>query len=370
MPARIPVASLLAVALSFPPTFASALQLVDGKLSVDGNGQWAFRKTDHNAYLAADPDGTWTTAMFDLLVAAHVTPEVTLTAQAGFEPSSEGGEGGAELEWAFAEWRLSDQFRLRAGKVKHPFGNYAELAFVGTVRPFFDLATSVYGPSDMAASSYSGVGVTGEWQHESGYGIAYDVYGGAMEVAVYGPWDLPDPIPAGWEGPQTEEELVENVGGARVSLLTPWEVTVRLSGFTGEERGGSSVRFSAFGPSVFYRGDRLWLSVEAFRSLEEDAHGLFSAYGEAAWFLGKHLQVAARYEWARVDRSLDAEFAPSRLLRHDEVAVGANWWITRQSVAKLSLHQIWGERFATPDVGTAPRSDATFLVVAGTQFTF
>ncbi len=129
-------ATLTALALALPAA-AGAVELADGKLSVDGNGSWAFKKTDHNAYLSADPSGNWATAMFDLLLTARLPPDLTLTMQAGFEPpSGEAGEGSTELEWAFAEWRISDLARLRAGKVKQPFGNYAELQFVGTVRPF------------------------------------------------------------------------------------------------------------------------------------------------------------------------------------------------------------------------------------------
>ncbi len=364
-PARLIVLATLSFAL---PSVPRAMDFADGKFAVNGNGSWAFRQTDHNRYLDGDPNGAWNTAMFDLLVMARPTPQLSLTAQMGFEPPSGGQEAATELEWAFAEWRISDLARVRLGKSKHPFGNYAELQFVGTTRPFFDLATGTYGPADVAAKSYSGVGVAGEWHHSSDFGVQYDAYGGAMEVSAFVPWEPP----AAGESLAIEEELVEDLVGGRLSLLTPWDLTVRFSGFTGHERTleRGTVDFNAFGPSVFFRGEKLWLSIEGFRSGERGASWELTANAEAAWFLTQQLQVAARYDWTRAHPAEGADLIPSRLLRHEEVAVGVNWWFSPQLVVKVSVHQISGERFVIPEAGVTPRSDRTVAVVSGTQFTF
>jgi hypothetical protein len=148
---------LLALLLVAPGA-ANAVELGDGKLFLNGNGQWAYQATSRAdaIYVDGDGDGDWHTAMFDLLVVAKPTEALTMNAQMGFETE------GVALEWAFLEWRLSDALRLRAGKVKQPLGNYAELRFLGTARPLYDLATSVYGPNNMAAESYEGIGLTGD----------------------------------------------------------------------------------------------------------------------------------------------------------------------------------------------------------------
>lgn len=362
------VSTLAALALAMP-TASSAVELADGKLTVGGNGAWAFLKTDHNGFIGADAGGEWTTAMFDLLAMAKPIPDIQLATQVGFEPSEEGTS--AELEWLFAEWRASDYARFRAGKVKQPFGNYAELQYVGVSRPFYDLPTSVYGPAFVTASAYNGVGVTGEWMAENGFGVQYDAYGGALQLLDMEPWERPDPaVDPTWAGPQIEEATIENLAGGRLSLLTPWDVTVRVSGFGGKiaKEGGGSANYAVYGLSVQRRGERLWLSLEGFNSTEVGHEQQLSGYGELAYFVTRQLQLAARYELTRA--KLDEIQAPARLRNHDEVAIGANWWFTPQVVAKASVHQVWGYRFATPEQPFATPKSGTLMFVAGTQFTF
>ena len=124
---------------------AAAVDVGDGKLTIHGSGGWAYARTDANFYFA-DEDGDYERAMFDLALSARPADQLVISAQLGFDP------GEVELEWAFAEWRFSDAARVRLGQVQQPFGNYSELKFVGTARPFFELATGVYGPADMGAT--------------------------------------------------------------------------------------------------------------------------------------------------------------------------------------------------------------------------
>ncbi len=369
-------ASLFAVVVSstlLVPSSTPAFDLADGKLSVGGNGSWAFLKTDRNSYLEANRDGEWATAMFDLLAIAKPTEDLVLSAQLGFEPVESASSAQTELEWAFAEYRVSDLLRVRAGKVKQPFGNYAELQFVGVSRPFYDLPTSVYGPANVTASSYSGVGVTGEWVRDGGFGVQYDIYGGALALKLYEPFfDYPPPAPpAVFTGTEVTEEVVGNLVGGRLSFATPWDVTLRLSGFGGRaERDAEKIRTLVYGASLFHRGEKVWMSIEAFQSVEGEEKQV-SAYAEAAYFVTQKAQVAARYERCRMELG-DPLYAsvPSRLLDHDEVAAGLNWWFTPQVVTKVSVHEIWGSRFASSKDPLAVPKDRTLMLVAGTQFTF
>ncbi len=360
---RLLAAALLALVV---PVRTPAVDLADGKLNVGGNASWAFEKTNANTYLAADKGGEWATAMFDLIATAKPTENIVLTGQIGLE------RDGAELEWAFGEYRFSDLLRVRAGKVKQPFGNYGELQFVGIARPFFGLATSVYGPANVLATSYSGVGVTGEWLGESGFGVQYDLYGGALSLDLYEPFfDYPRD-PATFTGTEIVTEEVENLVGGRLSLSTPWEVTLRVSGFGGKgQRDGELVTTRVVGASLFHRGERLWASVEAFESVEAEETQV-SAYAELAYFVTGKVQVAARYERCRMtlDDPLLAH-VPAGLLGHDEAAIGLNWWFTPQVVAKVSVHEAWGKRFVSPgEDPLANPADRTLMFVGGTQFTF
>lgn len=340
---------------------ADAMELADGKLNLNGNGAWAYQRTDRGAYLAGD-EGEWQNAMFDLLLTARPAERLAIVAQLGFDPEE------IELEWGFAEWRFSDLARVRAGKVKQPFGNYGETYFIGTARPFFTLPSAVYGPTEMAASAVSGVGVTGDWYSEDGWGLGYDAYGGALELPIFEPWAAPpEGVPA--EGLE-ETALVNDIVGGRLSLTTPWGVVVRLSGYGGRlvSDEGEAHTLVTSGASVFYRGEKLWLSIEGFHSGEFGHERQLGGYAEAAWFVTPRLQVAARWEAARV--TLDEGDAPAALRRHDEGALGVGWWFTPEMVARVSVHAVKGFRFATPEDAAELGDDRTLLFVAGTQFTF
>jgi hypothetical protein len=356
----------LALAAAVLPLAASAVSIGDGKLTLNGNGSWAYQRTHQNLYYA-DSDGDYDTAMFDLVLSARPTEDVVVSTQLGFDQEE------VELEWAFAEWRYSDALRFRVGKVQQPLGNYMELQYVGTARPFFTLPTSVYGPTELGATAYFGLGATGEVLFDGGWGLQYDAYGGAIELPVYEPFEVLEPgyvPPAGGEPLETEEELVENIVGGRLSVSSPWGVTLRASAFTGgtERSGDETFSFAVFGLSALYRGERLWVSAEAFQSGEPGHETHRVGYGEVAFFVTEKVQLAARYELART--SLEEFDGSSPLLRHDEAALGVNYWFSPQLVLKGSVHRAEGLRFAAPEEGATDAGDSTLLFVAGAQFTF
>ncbi len=80
---------------------------------------------------------------------------------------------------------FSQKLKLRAGKVKQPFGISAEVFDVGTRRPFFELPQAVYGPIGLVGESYKGIGFTGSFDVQGGWGLAYDLYGGGQEHKEY-----------------------------------------------------------------------------------------------------------------------------------------------------------------------------------------
>jgi hypothetical protein len=363
----------VAAAVLGVPAAGSAVELADGLLNVNGSGEWAYLRTDHGTYPTspvADDDGEWETAMFDLLLTARPSDRLTVVAQLGFHPEDVG------LEWGFAEWRFDDLFRARAGKMKQPFGNYAEIQFIGTARPLYTLPTSIYGPAGLGATAVSGVGLTGDWTSRSGWGLAYDAYVGGVELPILEPYEVL--LPAAGVAEELHVEHLENMVGGRLSLTTPGGIVLRLSGYggtltaqEGAEAGEDHVLVTS-GLSLFYRGDKLWLSAEAFHAGEYGVEQQLAAYAEAAWFFTPKLQLAGRWEASRV--TLDDFDGSSPLLRHDEVVLGVNYWLAPELVVKASVHGVRGHRFAAPattpaDPTTLSDGD-TLLLVGGVQFTF
>lgn len=354
-----------------PGAAVRAVDVNDGQLSIHGDGQWAYqRTTGKNGYDRATPEGNYDTAMFDLVLTARPAEDLVIAAQLGFEPEGPG------LEWAFAEWRHSERLRLRVGKVQQPFGNLNELRFAGTTRPFYHLPYAVYGPANVVGIAYLGVGATGQLASRSDWTLAYDLYAGAVKLEEAEPYALL----AGRENPdapvETEDHQVRDIVGGRLSLTTPGEVTVRLSGFTGRMRHEDfDETFTSLGASLQYRGEQLWLSAEAFRSEEGRGEVAVTAYATVGWMLGEHLQLGAQAEFARTKISGGST---SQLLRHRSLGLGLGWWVNPGLVFKACWHHLDGNRFAYPagrtprelaDPATAPARTTDALTV-GTQFAF
>ncbi len=363
--------AVLVLALSAAPRVGAAIDLADGKLSVNGSGSWAYARTGaHNVYGEATPAGNYDNAMFDLAMTARPTDDVLIHAQLGFDPDE------VQAEWVFAEWRAIDAFRLRAGKICQPLGNFAENRFTGTLRPFFDLSNSIYGPGEIGATSFLGVGATGEFPFESGWALAYDVYGGEIRVPAFEPYDAlradADPAVALTE---VQDKPLRNLVGLRFSVTTPIDVVVRVSGYGGQiddpEEGKIEVHVE--GVSAQYRGERLWASAEAFTTEEMHHERGVAGYVELAYFVTPRWQLAARAEAAHMTLFGDTISIPdgAQLKRHAEAALGVSYWISPSMVLKASVHETRGNRFAVPAGGLAAGlRDRTTSFVAGAQFTF
>lgn len=374
-PARLALA--LAVAALVAPGAAPAVDVQDGLLSLHGDGQWAWQKTSGgNAFGQATPEGNYDTAMFDLVVTARPAQDLVVSAQLGFEPE------GAGLEWGFAEWRFTEALRVRVGKVQQPFGNLNELRFAGTTRPLYHLPYSAYGPANVVGTAYLGIGTTGQLARDDGWALGYDAYGGAVTLDELEPHAaILHPLAgARLDAPvELEAQQVRDLVGGRLSLSTPGEVTVRVSGYVGTlHHTRSDERFYALGASLWYRGERLWLSAEAFRGQELHDERTDTAYATAGWMLTEHLQAAAQWEWARTTFPGGHGGA---LLRHDGLGVGLAWWFDPNLVIKAGWQRLRGNRFAfpegatpnelagVPDPATAP-GDRTDVLTVGTQFSF
>jgi hypothetical protein len=355
---------------------AHAIDLGDGKLSINGFGEWFGGVTPGgtNAYLDAKPEGNYGDARFALALTSHPVDRATVAAQVHFRP----GDIGVEVDWAFGEWRFDDHFRLQVGRFKHPLGIFGEVMEVGTVHPFLFLPQGVYGNTELTTEGVSGVGAHGIAFDRGGWTLSYDAYFGALEQRVDEPYAKllsPQDLQAGSTVEVGVEESRETLGG-RLELATPVEGLSVLASAYGSAHGflanESGVRWVA-GPSLEYTGDKLALRVEYFHHRDFDVARTNTAYALGSYFLTEHLQVALRGEIS--DTELVGFQGESSLLHHRELAAAINWWFTPGLVVKLSGHAIRGNRFAHPDLlddallaGTL--APDTFAAFGGMQFSF
>lgn len=356
---RLRVKTLLLPALALLAQPVAAFDLADGKLDIGVSGEAAYGRTAGNTYSVGNEDGQYDNTVLGIHFVGHLTDRLTIAARIDLEG---GEEMAAEIDWAFAEWKVSDALRFRAGKGKHPFGNYGETIEEGTLRPFFTPPTVIYGPSEFVADGYTGVGITGFRRLGEGWTLSYDLYGGELDVDEINTLDLAlDPtLP-----PATEEDETRDAIGGRISFETPIQgLTARLSAYTGVTEDGAEVgRRTAVALSAEYLGEELQLRAE-FAMLTEPDLTTNAAYVEAAWQFKSGFQVAGRLEgsWS------DLEGASGPYLRHREAALGLNYWFTPDFVIKASAHLVDGNRFAYAPVTGAVPDETTQLYVLGAQF--
>ena len=145
--------ALAVLALPYPALAQDQAQ----QAQVRGFASWGFGRSDPHAYLlgTGEDHNEFQNVDFALNVSATPTDRLRISTQVFWEVTHEGQE--VELDFASAEWTFSDKARVRFGRSPFPFGVYAEIQDVGTLRPFYTLPQSVYGPTGLAAEAYDGV---------------------------------------------------------------------------------------------------------------------------------------------------------------------------------------------------------------------
>ena len=342
---------------------------------IHGFGAWGAGITDGNEYLGSTEDGDYDILRYALNISSNPYENLRLNGQ--FEMHGEEGETELEIDFAFAEWAFSDQLKFRIGRVKHPFGIYAEIYDIGTVRPFFELPQGIYGPVEAVAEGYQGLGFSGSTFSEGGWGISYDIYGGELNLETEEPWEEEE---GAEEEAEEEEEESAIVFGGRLIIDPGVEgFSFGFSGYygkteneeeaeeeeAGEEESEDSERY-VLGLQAEYDYDKINIRSEYVmkEDLNED-ESMNSAYVEASYKLTEHWQAAVLYDYSKTNID-DLEDEESSILEHTDIAFGLNYWFNTNFVLKLSYHMVDGNRFAVSDED----EKKTTMISFGSQYSF
>ncbi len=327
-------------------------------IAIHGFGSSAYGKTDGNRYLVGNQEGAFRDSAFALSISAEASDRLRISSQLFL--ADRDGEVEASIDFAFAEWSLADTLKLRAGRVKLPFGLYTEIFDVGTLRPFATLPQGVYGPAAIVAEGYQGFGLTGRSRLGEDWTLAFDVYGGGLELE-------------GKEvtGAEDRNESLRDTVGGRIALEAPIQgLSLGASAYSGRE---GSERHSAYGVDVQYLAEPWAARGEYVRLVSDEDARARAFYLELARRFGAHWQAAGRYDWS--DTEAPGVALDPSLGEHRDAALGISYWIAPGFVLKLSYHRVHGNRFARAEEDAEGGIESalkarTDLVIVAAQFSF
>ncbi len=349
------------------------------RVTLHGFAGWSYGRTNVNNYLSGTPDGNYREGNFALNIAASLGDRLTIVAQPSFSQGVEEGSSAVALDYAFAQWAFSDAVQLRLGKVQQPFGLYAEILKVGTLRPFYSLPQSVYGPSGMVADGLTGISLRLSTAADKPWQLTADVYGGGVDLTEF---LVPVDINRGdtlSPPADRENEVNRDVFGGRILLRTPISgLSFGSSAFTGvATEGGESNRNTLFGLQAEYLTDVWSIRGEYAHNSEGDKYITNAGYVEAAYRFTRAWQLALRYD--QFQNTLPGIPSPEfpEMLKHRAASVGVSYWFNPNLVLRAAYHDVHGNRFAGPDVEDyLPQANAgtldphTKLIELGVQFSF
>lgn len=169
---------LLVLALSLMTTAALA-----GKPVVHGIvSQGYLNSTEYN-YLMPSEGGSFAFNEMMLNVSAAVTDNIRVGAQIMARNLGSDGNENVVLDWAYGDYRYSDELGLRIGKVKTPFGLYNQTRDVDMVRNSILLPQSVYteGFRDVM-NAFEGASIYGTISMGENASVEYDAFVGTIDL--------------------------------------------------------------------------------------------------------------------------------------------------------------------------------------------
>ncbi len=231
-----------------------------GKPVVHGIVSQGYLKSSEYNYLNNSKDGSFQFNEVMLNVSTYVTPKLRVGAQVMARNLGNSGNEDVVLDWAFGDYRVSDNFGIRVGKVKMPHGLYNQTRDVDMVRNAILLPQAVYPEIYRdVMNGFEGASLYGSFSFGESRGLEYEVYGGTVDtdrtgfnkflvwydyqMAAFGA-----PMPSYFES-----EEVSKLWGGALRYATPLEgLRVGASGFTikNEYDGLVTAPYGTFRPHV------------------------------------------------------------------------------------------------------------------------
>lgn len=159
----------------------------EGAVEIHGFISQGWLKSTENNFLGRTSGDFGEFEFFEMGInfATSVTDELRVGAQFFTRDLGPVGNSTITLDWAFADYTITDEFNVRAGRMKQAYGLYGEYWDLDLVRPTVVLPNSVYLMSlrDLLIN-FNGLQVYGNidlWDYDLG-SVDYKIGGGALMV--------------------------------------------------------------------------------------------------------------------------------------------------------------------------------------------
>ncbi len=177
---------LLGVMLSSPVLFAADWT---ERTNISGFYSSRYSVTDEKVHFHGDEDtginedGSFQGTKLGLTVTSQINDDVSV---AMLLMSADGhGAYSTHVDWAFASFRLDDEFTLRTGKLKFPVGLVNEYVDVGVAYPWINAPLLLYSEETSGAQAtreaYTGASLL--WEGEAGdWSLGGDLFFGQVDL--------------------------------------------------------------------------------------------------------------------------------------------------------------------------------------------
>jgi hypothetical protein len=167
---------------------AQEFKLGDRTVQVHGFVSQGFVKTDENNWLTMNTSqGSGAMTDMGLNASSQLTDKFRVGAQVYDRNLGQLGEWHPSLDWAVADYRFTNWFGVRAGKVKTTMGLYNDAQDEDFLRVFALLPQSIY-PTDLrdTTMAHTGVDLYGNLPLQRGLGdISYTAFVGHRSDSIY-----------------------------------------------------------------------------------------------------------------------------------------------------------------------------------------
>lgn len=376
-----------------------------GDLQIHGFISQAYLVTsDNDVFGNSDKSGSFGLTEAGLNASLRPLPKLQLSAQVLSRRAGEGNTGMPRLDYGFLDYRLysheANQFGIRVGRIKNPFGFYNETRDVAFTRPSIMLPQSIYfdrsrnvGLSSDSVQLYGDVAI-------SNWGTLSTQFGVTLPIVSNKEWE--SSLLGGIQPGHMEREVSyigrgifeTNDKRLRLGVSGIWLNTAYDPQGARDPLGAGPLEFTPVFFSAQYNTERWTLTSEyAIRpfqygdSFKAPALRGLHFVGESYYFQGEYrftpkLEGILRYDALFTDRSDRngsdwAALSPMRQgLEHSrfarDITVGIRWNVTPEFMLRAEYHHVngtgWLSRLDNPNARDTVKNWDLFAIQASYRF--